>query len=344
MTATTPVKKPSKKYPAKIVPPERRWILDRLAEIRDALGIPDTRFAQMHLSRSHAVWDRLRLDKYTGDVNGALDIFEQDLRRLERMMEARNNALPALSETYLVTDSAKAVIKALTDAMARRDNLRLVIHLAPFGSGKSALCDHLRSTFGATVVKATEAWKKSYFAGCAEICRALGASGPWRSTRHVEDDLFEVLRSRCKMLCIDDANSIGPHTCNMIRDICDKTLVPVYLGAIPAFYDEMNKKSYWQSAQMVRRSIAVIPNEPVKPAEVAEMLSGISLNGTLAEASRMIADQANQFAAYGFVVRVREELQDRVRDRDATLDDVAYAIKVLKAKWRLVTPKPQVKK
>jgi len=325
---SVPVKKTTR-----TVPEHRRWVLDRISQIRAEMGMPIERFVRQHLTRSYSVYNRITNNKYAGAVDAALDDYERDVRKLEEMLAVRKLAAPKQSmDDIFITDTAEAVFKSVTAAAQRTDNLKGVIVLARHGQGKSTLCELLRQKFGAHVAFATQSWAQSYYAGCAAVNKVLGDTGPWRGTYEVENALWKHLGDRCKVMAVDNANTFGPHTCNMVRDALDIAGKPWVILCLPAFFDRMRQDSYWQAAQMIRRCV-VIEAEPLKAQEVAHIIRNCGLNGSTMEAAARIAVAANKFAHYGFAHRVREYLQEKHRD-GATMDQVDHAIRVVNVKFR----------
>jgi hypothetical protein len=325
--------KSSKKYLARPVPSDRRWILDRLNEIRGQLGMPVEQFVRQYLSRSYTVYHRVTHDKYHGAVDQVLADYERDIKRLEEMLKAREFAAPksSLDDIY-ITKTMEFVFKAIHEASARSDNQKLIIVLAKHGQGKSTMCQMIHQKFGFHIAFATQSWAQSYYAGCSAVNHTLGDSGPWRGTYEVENALWKNLSNRCTGMCVDNANTFGPHSCNMVRDGIDIAGKPWVIFCLPAFFDRMRQDSFWQSAQMIRRGV-VIEAQDIKKEEVAHIIRNCGLNGTTMEAAARIAIAANKFAHYGYVHRVREYLQEKHRD-GATIDNVDHAIRVVNVMFR----------
>jgi len=315
------------------VPAERRWIITRLEEIRGLLGLPDEQFARQHLDRSYTVWFRVKQNNYTGNVASVLDAYERNIRILEDMLAVRALAAPKVTlDDIFTTRTVQAVFNAVTAAMERTDNKKLVFVLAHHGQGKSTICELVRNKFGAHVAFATQSWSQSYFAGCAAVNNILGDSGPWRGTYEVENALWKNLSERCKVLCIDNANTFGPHTCNMVRDALDITGRPIVIFSLPHFFDKLRNDAHWQSAQMIRRAV-VIEAKDIIPEEAAHILRNCGLNGSGMDAAQRVTVAANKFAHYGFVHAVREYLQEKYPS-GATIDQVNKAISYVTVSFR----------
>lgn len=325
--------------PKKIVPlsPAQKEVIAALNRKREELGLSDREFVRRHLGFSFSLWNRLRNDKYGADPAAKIAECERALRAITDMQAAQSvSRITGKPKEFHELPNMSAVFNAVNEARLRDDQNRAVFYLAPAGGGKSEVCSQLKLRYGAVVVEAKESWRKSYFAGCADICRALGESGPWRGTRDAEYAMLQALLRKEHILAIDEANYFAPHTCNMIKLILNQTRCTVVVCAIPGLFDEMRKKAWWEAGQMVRRAVAVIRYTKAETENIVPFLACFEffkIRDNAVPAARVIRDAANSFGMYDLVGRVVEELQDVFDPDDAiTIDEVTDAIKVVQAK------------
>jgi hypothetical protein len=102
--------------------------------------------------------------------------------------------------------------------------------------------------------------------------------------------------------------------------------------AIPQIFDRLQKKSFWEAGQMIRRCIAVVEAKPLTTADVNPFLAGLDLSAK-AEAVGQILTAANQFGSTALVCRITRQLAQI----GGTLrpDDVAAAVATQQALLRV---------
>lgn len=318
--------------------PEEKLIVDELCRLREQLGYTDAHFHRDFLPHSSTIWTRVRHDKYTGDTRKVMADYSHALERCKQTLAEATAAEPQLAdESFYVNRDSEAVLAALKLAGKRQDEKRIVIYLATQGGSKSAVCRHLKRTQAAMITHATEAWTRSYCAGLQAVGRAAGLKETFKSTRNLEDAVFRSLRARGRdILAIDEANTFGPHTCNMIRDICNHTMITVFIAGLPAFFDQLKKKSFWQSAQMIRRAIAIIEAGDLGASDVAPFLEGLNFNGAADDARAEIARAANLTNRFDMIKCVADNLRLRHGKKDEiTMDQVTRAIEIERGKLRM---------
>jgi len=287
---------------------DARAIVVALQQKRDDLGLTDAAFHRKFLPRSYSTWIRLQGDSYAGDTESVVSEYRQALENISRI-EA---FAPKTSgdEPFHEFPVFEAVVEAVHRAHAREDENRLVVFLAPTGGGKDAICRHLKKRSQAAVVEATESWRKSYYASCADVCRVIHVDGPWRSTRECERDMLASLNRRNGTLVFNEGNYFGPQTLNMIKLILNQTGTVVVICAIPQIFDRMKLKSWFESSQLIRRAVAIIEAPELDPDQVEPFLEPFTVaKEDMDPACRLIAAAANGFGLFNMIKRVVENLQ-----------------------------------
>ena len=295
-------------------------------------AMTDTQFARAYMPFSETTWGRLVTDTYTGNTSKMEALCAETVVTIERELDAHASYDVG---AFFKTDTVKSVLQAMASARRNKDTqVRLVVYLAETGGGKSAICDYLARTYNALVVEGRESWRQSYTAGCMGVAIAAGASSKdhMRNSREAEEVMISQLRGRARVLAIDEANSFGPQTCNMIKLILNQTPTTVFLAAIPGLFEKMRSSAWFEASQMVRRAVAVIRHPALTPKDVAPFLSPVIGDAKVLQgACRLVADEASRFGLYDFCMRVRQHLRDEFNgdgpvmiDSEAVAKAVAY--------------------
>lgn len=291
---------------------EQKAVIAELNALRAKLAVPnDTEFHKRYLSSymSYSTWFRLNDGNYNGNVEKYIDRCRQVIENITELLAARTYLRPVQVGEFYKLNTFEAVFESVKEAKERPDNKRLVVFLAATGFGKTALCEQLKARYNATYVESSETWRGSYFAGVKDLCCAFGNGGPWKSVCAAQEWLLTEMNKKVGILAIDEANSFGPHSCNMVKLILNRTSWTVVICAIPGLFDLMARKSWFESSQMLRRAIAVIHHSDIRPVDVAPFVSELKFAEPKA-ALPLIAGAGNKFGGYDMIKDVRAELLD----------------------------------
>jgi len=308
-----------------------RAVIAELSHIRDQLGWTDARFVKRLLNDySYSAWIRCRKDCYTGDTRAALSYYSSKIADARGLMERDRTERPNLGEEpFFVTHNIRALLAAIDIARRRRNEKGLVMWIAPPGGGKSALLRHLQREYGARLTQATRAWRRSYCCGLQAVGQALGVSETFRSTHYLEQAVFQAAREMGHaILGIDDANTFGDHTCDMIRDLCNLTNLTIVTASTSIPFNQMNRSGYNEGEQMRRRAVAIIKADTILPEDVAPFFKAFGLNGDSDQALTAVADAANMYNRFDFVNSVVANLRLRYAGQKITHSEIAHAVGV----------------
>lgn len=296
-----------------------------LEKLRSRLGINNAaQFHRTYLSSymSYSVWHRFRKGEYKGDNDKTEASCRKAIDAITSMLDLQERADTSV-QNYIELDIFAALNYAVEMAHNRKNNKRGVIFKADTGGGKSTWCAQLKARYGATVVEASETWRKSYMSSCADICAAFGMPGPWKSASDAAASLLNHMRSTTGVLAIDEANSFGPQTCNLLKLILNQTSWTVCIATLPFFFEQLTRKSWAEAKQMIRRSVVLVA-EDLTAADVAKLCGPMNIvPDDKAVAFRAIAKAANKFGLIDRVCEIRDELADL---DNITISDVTEAI------------------
>lgn len=300
---------------------EQKRVLHELRKIQDELKLGDEQFARKYLSFSHTTWYRLLVDQYTGDTAKNIAMAVSDLANLREELAIARNIRP-VGGIY-TTRHIKAISAAITEARAARTKNRAVFYLAPTGGGKTTICEYIAAKFSQPIIEATEAWRTSYLTGCASIAQAFGATATMNTARKAETAMLEVLSKDRRVLIIDEGNTFGPHTANMLKLILNKTDTVVLVAAIPFLFQRMQLGAWAESSQLIRRTTTFIHIEQIAAADIAPMFP----DGIDPKAINLVSSAANQFGLFDMAARVRDE----IGNAEPTISRIEQAVKKTKA-------------
>lgn len=309
---------------------EERAVVRELQQLRGQLpGFTDKRFHDKFLSGgySYSAWIRAQKDQWTGNTRQLIGFLSNQLPKVREYVACNQHNRPVQgTDNYHILPDVQAVLDAISIAKRNRNEKRLVMWIAAPGHGKSALLNHLRVTQGAIITAATQAWKRSYCSGLREIGHALGVYDNFHGTYELEQAVFQAGREHGRrILCIDDANTFGDHSCNMVRDLCNETLLTIVTASTDIPCGKKGGAGYQEGEQMRRRAVAIVRAREIQPEDVAPFLPFAGLNGG---AYTAIAKAAWLYNKFDFVSSVASNLRLRHGDRAVTLSDVHYAIEV----------------
>jgi hypothetical protein len=331
----------AKKHEVKHATAAQRATINELIHLRDVeLKANDTAFHAEYFADvcSYTVWFRLQKDNYTGNTAAICEALADKLVFLkERLRTAKVAERTEANDVFFKTDSVLAALSAVDEALDRGDEIRLVVYLAKFGQGKSALGRYLKRTKNALIVPVFNTWRSSYSAGLKGLRALLGVTGKYRTIEELRERVFHEVRCNPRILFFDDANTLGPESLNLIRDLLNHTPCTVVVAAIPELMDQLYKKSFWEAGQMFSRSVAVIPAEDVKTDDVAHFMKPFKLNGASSEAFKAIKAAANEFGHFRFVKRIVEYCDKQGgREKGLTLEQVLHGVRLTQAFLRTI--------
>ncbi len=308
-----------------------RAVVAELSHLRDQIGYTDARFVERFLNDySYTCWIRSRKNNYTGDTRKLVAYYASKLPLVRQYREKDFRERPNLSdEQFFITPDVQAVLSAVDIAKRRRNEKGLVMWIAQPGGGKSALLRYLQRTQGARLTQATRAWRRSYCSGLQAVGQALGVTETFRSTHYLEHAVFQAAREMGhSILGIDDANTFGDHTCDMIRDLCNLTNLTIVTASTSIPFDNVNRSGYNEGVQMRRRAVAIIKAQKIQPEDIAPFFKQFGLNGCADSALKAVSDAANIYNRYDFVTSVANNLRLRHAGKALTLTDVSHSVAV----------------
>jgi DNA transposition AAA+ family ATPase len=321
---------------------EGRAYVKRLEELRELLNASDpdgremsnTQFAIKYLPYSESTWIHLRQDDYTGNTKEMERRSLAAIIKIEQELESRGITI---NTPLYKTDIVKSVLEHVASArnIISSPN-RLVVYLAETGGGKTALCRHIAATWKGNIVEGRESWRASYTSGCRDVAVAAGATkdDKMRNAREAEEVMLRHLRARRMVLCIDEANSFGPHTCNMVKLILNQTPTVIFLGSIPGLWEKMNQANWFEASQLQRRAVAVVRLAKLTAAEARPFLKPVIEDKELLTAAcRRVADSATEFGLFDRVERITRYIADETTGtgNPVTMEAVAKAIAITRA-------------
>lgn len=323
---------------------EQKAVVQELESFRARLRIPVPAFCREWTEHSPDVYRRMVKDNYAGDVDGVVESYAASLLELRAMFAPVAEIEPArIAKPFIHTDTTRVIVDKIDEALRNRNHRRVGLILGPTGSGKTELLQHLAERFGGRIVGATEAWRRSYTEGLADIYEAFAPHRGWRTRGELQRSLFGLLRQPVTrpdtgkaspaLLLLDESNTWGPHTWNMVRDIVNRTPAVVVAAGLTEVIDKLCVRSFSEASQVMKRALFCYELPPLEGADVEAFLAPLGLNGTLKSASARLADQANVFGRYELVERVVEAL--RMERGPRTLEQVNHAIAAEQATIRL---------
>lgn len=321
------------KRPIRHLTEHQKEVVEKLSALRIQLAGAGTEqeFARRYLPFSYDTWRHLIKDDYTGNTDKCAEECEKVLANLLAMLDARVDIASGEDE-FFDTPLTKAIFHSIDRARSRSDENRLVIYKAETGGGKSAICRQIAKTYGSPIVEGTESMRTSYFAVCARICQAYGSAGPWKSRFVVENEMLNLLGQRDIVLIIDEANSFGPEAINAIKLILNKTRATVFMAAIPAIFNRMQLKSWFEAAQMIRRAEAIWTHPAFDIETIRPFFQGLEFDESETGALERIAEVCSLFGMYDMAKRVREELLRACKNKPVSAYHLEKALRLAEQK------------
>jgi hypothetical protein len=198
----------------------------------------------------------------------------------------------------------RAIGVAVEEAKAEPGPERLIKYLAPTGGGKTMLCNYLSKRFDARIVEVRESWRRSYFTVLEDISSAIGCRiGAMNRPASLEDKLVEACSASAIVLAMDEAEFFGHSALNGIKLLLNKTrLVPV-ICAIEEAHAKWNGYFPLESAQLDRRTHAVVRLKELDPDDVKLFFTASAFKDQ-DKAIALITEKASRFGHYSLIKRV----------------------------------------
>ncbi len=291
----------------------------RLRQIQTEQGLKDPEFAKLlHFKLHHANWGKIIAGTYVGDFSKALVNFEVSLDEYE------NQGLGELEDGIVVLKHVKEALDATEIGIAAEDEHRLTIVSGVRGAGKTRTLQLVHTKHGGFITGARPSWSKSYLNFLNGIACTPGMElGEFRGSRDAETHLLKFMKANPrKTLCIGEFNYFCSDGIGFMKTALNETDWAFTVDTIPFHLNRMasDRSTAQESAQLLRRTVAIIKIPPVSPRTVESirkaMFPDLDLNGRLNE----IATVANQFDRIDTVRQILEDADPSVPS------DVANAI------------------
>lgn len=322
--------------------PEQLDVVTELEAFRCRLRVPPPAFCRQWTEYSSDVLRHMLKGSYMGNVEFVIDNYKAALSELRREFVAMlEPATRREVKPFHPSDSRVVVIDAVLAALKRKDQRRVVIAMGPTGAGKSELLYHIQDTIGGFIVDATDAWQRSATDCMSDMLAVLEPQRTWRSRSELQKALFAALRKPMIrrdtgeaspiLLMLDDSNSWGAHTWNLVRDITKLTPAVVLACGLRSQIDKLARRSFAEASQVFKRSVSYDLQE-LTAADVLPFLQPLNLNGTAQAAAEHIAAQANLFGRYDLVERVVSAVQI---ERGRSMEVIRHAVAAEQSTLRL---------
>lgn len=282
--------------------------VQRLVAIQEQLGLKDIPFSnQLRLGIHGANWGKILAGTYTGSFTSALT-------KLEIALEAYDN--PGTGETeegIIVLSHVREACEAMEIAKLTEDEHRLVILAGPRGSGKTRTMKLALHRFGGVYMEALESWSRGYFDFLTQFATELGvAVDGLRSTGQLEMAILTDLKNNPRGIYIDEFNYFSPAAINFLKAIINRTKCFIMTATIPRFLSLMvaSSRTAQESAQLVRRAVAVIHIPAVTERDVMQVQLGLFPDLAITSGNaRKIASSANLFNRLDSVYSILDDAE-----------------------------------
>ncbi len=282
--------------------------VQRLIAIQSDLGLKDIPFAsQLRLGIHGANWGKILAGTYTGS-------FTKALTKLEIALDSYQN--PGTGETeegIVVLSHVREAIEAMEIAKLTEDEHRLVILVGPRGSGKTRTMKLVHNRLGGHYMEALQSWSGSYFDFLHQFAHELEISiDGKRSKGDFEIAILGALKADPRGIYIDEFNYFSPAAINFIKAILNRTKCCIMTATIPHFLTRMvaESRTAQESAQLVRRAVAVIHIPSVTERDVLQVQLGLFPDLELSpELAKEIATSANRHSRLDSVYAILDDAE-----------------------------------
>lgn len=283
-------------------------VTQRLVAIQSELGLKDIPFAnQLRFGIHGANWGKILAGTYTGSFKAALT-------KLEIALESYDN--PGTGETeegIVVLSHVREACEAMEIAKLTDDEHRIVILVGPRGSGKTRTMTLAHNRFGGNHIEALPSWSGSYFDFLTQFSAELGISIDGRRSKGAfEAAILEALKQEPRAIFIDEFNYFSPAAINFIKAILNRTKCYIMTATIPHFLTRMvaDSRTAQESAQLVRRAVAVIHIPAVNERDVIQIQIGLFPDLAISpDHAREIAQAANRHSRLDSVYAILDDAE-----------------------------------
>jgi len=297
-----------------------------LARIQKERDLPDEDFARVVKFRmSGSSWGKIKAGNFPGNLDNAADAVR---RSLTAALTGSTTAV-AVDNGTVILDHVADAVAAVQLARVAKDDHRLVLIVGDSGAGKSATTTYLARRFDGCYMHAHPAWGRSYMAALAEIAEGIGLQEEFLSVRKAEAGILRDLRSRPRLLVIDEANHFNKDGINFLKAIINETRCALVLATLPNDFQRLNAEHSHETRQLVRRAVAITRIPAVDSAQVIALHCALKPNVHLNGHAPSIASKANAYHRIDTVIRILNEVDPNVEgDLADAIDRVEKAIKV----------------
>ena len=241
-----------------------------------------------------------------------------DIPRLRAQAERIN------AEDVFELEAFGLIREAAEEARAKSSPERLIIYTSPTGGGKSMLCYYLSKRCNARVVESRESWKRSYFTFLCDVAKAIGCRLDGETRPAAMEDAIISFSSRQRiLLAVDEGEFFGAAAINGLKLLLNKTRLVVVICAIAEAHAKWNKYYPLESAQLDRRTHAIIRVSTIKTKDANYFFPPKQFEDRNAALTRL-CEEATRFGAYSFLRRVASKIRKKER---IELDEMEKAIK-----------------
>ena len=276
-------------------------IVARLSALQTSLGLKDIPFAkQLRLGIHGANWGKILAGTYDGS-------FSKALVKLQVALEAYDN--PGSGETeegIVILRHVREAIDAMTVARAAEDEHRLVVLAGLRGSGKSRAMSLVAHKFPGHEMEALPSWSGGYLNFLNKFAAGIGVQ-KHLSAGDAETAILDSLLTNPRPIYIDEFNYFSPAGINFLKAVLNKTGCPIMVSTIPHFLSRMavDSRTAQESAQLLRRAVAIIHIPAVTEREVIQIQSALFPDLDLTgPAAAEIARSANRHSRLDSVVAI----------------------------------------
>lgn len=284
-----------------------------LKRLQDDLGLDNTAFTK-GASIDSTTWSRVYRGKYNGRVDNVLVEMKRHAKQLRQQTDINaQRASRNLNEREFIPfneyDALRAAVNSTLASSDRGEEDKLVLYVAPSGGGKTRVGKQLATCegFNAIMITGRPSWATAYYPALMAIAKALGVGDGNRSASQAETAVLDKMKESKGVLIVNEVELLCRQVRHLFRSILNETPWSVVLLLTPQGYRYLTQRPSSDSAQLLRRCEAIITATLITPEQVQKFLQQHwQLTDALRVASIDIAQDANAFGGFDFVVRVIE--------------------------------------
>lgn len=221
--------------------------------------------------------------------------------------------------------------RVLLETMREAGTARVVLVQGHPGSGKSFAARAMMTRYGQRMlyIEASDLWGDNPLALLGAVLRAMGVrdlqqGGEWRL-----EAVVERLRATRRCVFVDEAHHLGPRCLNTVKTLVNQTPGEFVLMTLPTLWAKLERAAYEEARQLTTNRLAErIRLEGVREADVRRILERRlpSINGSLAQAARLLTEKARTQGNYAFVRDVARRVEKLCDGGEITQEMVAAAV------------------